>query len=261
MIPVLCRAHTSKQPKNTAISPVVSHPRHHGSRTSKLHAQSAVKVSNSGPCSEAYQRPQCISRDSLQLPVHQPGGAERLAPSPSKKVPELDLLCVKPSDSLYQGQQEELHETQRAQQESHEAQHEADIAQQEPLEAHTAQQTILGQSPHTARSSQSDATHLDHHDSYRSNSSCQDACQSAQTALDTGPHSKLHLQQASAQQHQPPVADATLLAGDSNVFQDKMSSCRYDDTSCFKGLASATDELNINANVNCFHATCSQAIL
>ncbi|KAL3138120.1 hypothetical protein ABBQ38_005350 [Trebouxia sp. C0009 RCD-2024] len=188
------RARMSRQPRNTAISPVISHPRHHGSRTSKLHAQPAVKASNSGPCSEAHQCPQCFSPDSAQLSAHQPAEAQQLAPSPSKK-------------------------------EYQEAQHEADSAQQERPEAHVVQQTFLPRSPHTARSSQSDATHLDHHDSYRSDSSCQDACQSAQAAVDADPNPELYQQQASAQQH-PPIVDAALPAGDSSVFQHEMRSHR-----------------------------------
>lgn len=221
----------SRQPKSTAISAVRSHARHHGSRTTKFHARPAIKASNNGPCSKAYQHPQCISHDSMQLSAHQAAGAEQLAASSSRKVPKLDLPCVPSSDRLAQaGQQRELQEPQRALQEYHEAQHEADHAQQEHPEAHVAQRTFLPGSPHTARSSQSDATHLDHHDSYRSDSTCPDACQAVQAALDADPHSEVHQQQSSVQQH-PPAADAGLLTGDRNVFQHEMSSHRYDDIS------------------------------
>lgn len=195
-------------------SPAVPLSCHHaaaaGSRSVRLHAKPAAKVSHHDACSELHAPTHLISLDPQHLPTSQSDGANPGA-APSQ-VPQLDLQRLMPCGEMHQPYQQRRHHAQHAHQEVGEAQR----AKQQWHDSQPAQQESP-QTPQTARSSQSDATHHDYHGNYRSDSTCCDASQSAQADLHQCPAL-----------YQLPAADATLLGKDSNAFQHVKLSCQSD---------------------------------
>ena len=141
----------------------------------------------------------------------------------ARQVPCLDLKRLKQVDMLHRSPQQGSGTPQHSQQDVHPAQHAQQIldaaqhAQQILAAAQHAQQAASPGSSQTARSSQSDATHLDCQDSCSSDSTSQDGSQSE--ASEDAP------MRQSLAMHQQPKADAALLGKQSiDAHQDEKTS-------------------------------------
>lgn len=150
--------------------------------------------------------PHLIPPQTQQLPALLSPRRFSSAALKARQVPALNLNHLQRPAAMLESHKQEWGMAQHAQQDWQSAPH--------------PQKATCPHSPHTARSSQSDATHLDHPDSYRSLSALQGVLQPAGSQHDDEGNLPA--------MHQQPAADTALLTGQNSHQQGILT--RHEDS-------------------------------